>query len=662
MRRFFSPIPPGSIFFIPRLARRPAFLFAILLALCLAAMTGPAARAQTGSLNLRDADIRAFVELVSELLGRNFIVDARVQGSVTVFAPDPLGTDEVYEIFLNVLELNRFTIVEGDGADRIVPALLGRELAELDNAAVRQGFVTRAIRVDNIPVSAAIEIITPLLPAEAVVSSYPVSGLLVVSHTAANLERITTLLGKLDAFQPNHIEVLSLRHAGAEALAETLQALELASPGSKVTPDLRTNALVISGSEEFRAMVRALVQDLDRPRSTSDAVVLSLSYAQAEEVAAIGQRLFGAPAGGAEGASGAPSIVADTQTNSVLISASTDILPSIVRAMQALDRRPEQVLVEAVIFETSAQTFNTLGVQFGGVVNEVFAGGVQFDVGGAPTLTSLVTAVLGSTVPALGNGLSLALSARDQLALGFLSAVARDSGTNILSTPSILTLDNEEAEITVAQNVPFVTGSFSTVGDSAVPNQPFQTIQRQDVGLILNVVPQITGDGTVRLRIRQEVSNLTSAAAASGSEITQRRAIETSVIVGDGNLLMLGGLMEEFSNTENERVPGLGNIPILRFLFSSEASDSSKRVLLLLLRTSILSSDTAADAATNAAYSRALQKQRQLAESQRKRSAKKGQLPASLPRLSAPFVPRSADSASQRSALPPLGAPLDLRD
>lgn len=631
------------------------------IAFCVAVLAAVPAGAQDSRLNLRDADLSVFVELVSELTGRNFIVDPRVQGTVTVFAPDTLSDEAVFEIFLKVLALNRFALVEGEGADRIVPAQLGRELSEFRDNTVQSGFVTRAIPVTNVPLTEAVEIITPLLPSEAVVSTYEVGNLIILSASAADIDRMSTLLGRLDAARPSRVVVLNVRNAAAESLAETLQSMELASPGANVTADPRSNTLIVSGSDEFRAMVQALVRELDRPRNSSDAVVVSLQYAKAEQVAAIGQSLFGGQSGEAEGVGGAASIVADTQTNSVLISASPDLLPSIVRAMRALDQRPRQVLVEGVIFETSAQAFTTLGVQFGGVVKEVFAAGVQFNVGGIPTLSNLITALLGNAPANLPNGGTLAIGDKDRLALGFLSAVARDSSTNILSTPSILTLDNEEAEITVAQNVPFVTGSFSTVGNSPVPNQPFQTIQRQDVGLILNVVPQITGDGTVRLRVRQEVSNLTAAAAASGSEITQRREIQTSVIVGDGNVLLLGGLMEDFSNDENERVPGLGDIPILKRLFSADGKEKNKRVLLLLLRTNILEGDEAANAATEAAYSRALQKQREITASQDKKRRKAGSGAATaIPSLGAPFVAKTPGKSQSSTALPPLGARLKL--
>jgi general secretion pathway protein D len=226
----------------------------------------------------------------------------------------------------------------------------------------------------------------------------------------------------------------------------------------------------------------------------------------------------------------------------------------------------------------------------------------------------------------------------------------------------VLTLDNEEAEITVAENVPFVTGRFSTVGDDAIPSQPFQTIQRQDVGLVLNVVPQITGDGTVRLRVEQEVSNLTTASAASGGEITQRRAINTSIIVGDGNVVLLGGLIEDFSNNVKEKVPGLGDIPILKRLFSAKSARGNKRILLLLLRARVIDTAAEADAATSAAYDQALEQQRRLLLERSTEYPQKsgGQLRPALPKLGAPFTPQNPKRADKKALLPSLGDRLDL--
>lgn len=620
------------------------------------------ARAQDQNLNLRNVELPVFVELVSQQTGRNFILDPRVSGTVTIFAPEAIEEDELFEIFLNVLELNRFTIIESGEVDRIVPAQLARELSAEDRQTADHGFATHAIPVENIDLTEAAEIITPLIPQEAVLTPYPGGNLLILSDRVENIKRITRLIRRLDAAPPAPVEIVNMRNASAGVLVETLRALELTSSGAKLSVDKRANALLVSGSESFRLQVRSLVAELDKPQTITDAKVLRLEYADAQQVAAIGEKLLVSPGGQGEGATAAK-IVADETTNSVLISAPPDVLNSLVNAVKKLDRRPAQVLVEGVIFEMSAEKFAQLGSQFGGVINDVFVGGVQFNVGGVPTLGSLVTTLLGNNVPTLANGLNLAAVGGDRSSVGLLTALARDTSTNILSTPSLLTLDNEEAEITVAENVPFVTGSFSTVGESAIPNQPFQTIQRQDVGLTLNVLPQISGEGTVRMRVQQEVSNLTTAAAASGGEITQRRAINTSIIIGDGRLVLLGGLMEDFSSSTQEKVPWLGDVPIIKKLFSSKGKNETKRVLLLLLRPTIIRNDRQASQATDLVYGNARTRQTKLAREldDDYPSGDVAGLPPTVPSLSAPFQPSGTVKSSHDKMLPSLGGRLKLK-
>ena len=621
--------------------------------------------AEDARLNLRDADLSAFIELVARITGRNFIVDPRVQGRVTIIAPETVEPDAVYKIFRNVLQINRYAVVEGDGADRIVPMQLARELppevrGEREGSAPEAGFITRAVRVEHMPINEAMEVIRPLLPAEAVLTAYSTGRLLIISDREANIGRVEGLLSRLDRPHVPKVEVLALRNAPAKDVVDTLTALELTFPNAKVTADARSNALLISGPTAFRDQVRALVSELDRPRTVSDATVVPLRYADAAKIEAVISKLFAAqpaPAGGQGGASGA--VVADIATNSILISAPPDRLSSLVTAVKALDQRPSQVLIEGMIFEMGAEKFAQLGVQFGALVDGIFAGGSLFSVGEIPSLGSLVTAVLADNVPNPGPGLSLGLrvGSGDSGLVGLISALARDATTNILATPSILTLDSETAEIVVAQNVPFVTGRFSTVGDDANPDRPFQTIQRQDVGLTLRVTPQITADDTVRLQVEQEVSSLTTAAAASGSEITQRRAIDTSILVGDRQLVLLGGLLEDQSSDSRQRVPGLGDLPVLRYLFGAKSNRGMKRILLLLLRPTIIRNDAEFAEVTEKSYNRAGARSGALAsetDDQYPR-ADRIRLSARIPTLGAPFRPGAAPSSGEAPALmPPL--------
>ncbi|MEM8538933.1 MAG: type II secretion system protein GspD, partial [Pseudomonadota bacterium] len=288
--------------------------------------------------------------------------------------------------------------------------------------------------------------------------------------------------------------------------------------------------------------------------------------------------------------------VAEPQTNSILINAPADQIDSLANSVRALDQKPAQVLIEAVIFEISSDDFSDLSVQFGAIIDDAFGGGTSFSLDGRASLITLVSSAIAGNITSPGDGAFLG-AYQDDFA-GLVTALAGESTTRLLSTPAVLTLNNQEAEIVVAQNVPFVTGSFSTVGDSAVPEQPFQTIERQDVGLTLKVRPQITDDNMVRMAISQEVSNLTGTAAQAG-EITTRRNLTSNVLVSNGRVIMLGGLMGENGQTNNQRVPGLSNVPVLGGLFRGRNYSDGQRVLLVMLRPRVLRSDREAQRVTS---------------------------------------------------------------
>ena len=553
------------------------------------------------SLDLRDASLRDFVQVVAQSTGRNFILDERVQGTVTVVAPNQVSDEAIYEIFLNVLELNRLTIVEGDQADRIVPIDIARELAPGTATARRGGdFETRVISVQNSPVNEIAEVIRPLLPAEAVMSTVPGAGLIILSDRRENFQRIVRLVDRLDAPSRNAIETIALRNGKASEMLGVIQSLEITPPGSSLSADARSNALLVSGPPEFRQRVRLIVGQLDKPQRRIATQVVRLNYADANDLVAVVTQSFVAAAATAEGQAAATTttIVAEPQQNALIVTAPADRIGDIVATIRSLDTRPSQVLIEAVIFELSVESFSELSFQFGGVLRDAVVGGVEFAFDGRPTLTGLVGTVLAGNAPT-GGGSGGSLAVFDKKGFGgFLAALASKTSTRLLSTPSILTLNNEEAEIIVAQNVPFVTGSFSTVGDSAVPQQPFQTIERQDVGLTLRVTPQITRDNTVRLKIEQEVSNLTNAAAAAGGEITSKRQLTTNVLVRDGYVIMLGGLLEDGSGSIGQRVPGLSELPLLGRLFRGRSVKKNQRILLAMLRPTILDTDAEARALT----------------------------------------------------------------
>ena len=614
-------------------------------------------------LDMRQANLRDFVSIVADSTGRNFILDPRVQGTVTVLAPREVTPAALYEIFLNVLELNRLTIVEGTEADRIVPLDVARELAP-PRVVGSGGYQTRVIPVNNVPVTDIVDVIRPLVAGEAVLTAVPDANLLVLSDRLESYQRISALVARLDTPRSDAIETIRLQNANAVELLAVVQSLDLGPEGSNVSADSRANALVVSGDKAYRQRVRRLVGQLDTPQRSFATVVVRLNYADAKELEPVIQRSCGAATGEDGSSGGEINIVAEPQQNSLIITGPTERIQTVAQSIAALDQKPSQVLIEAVVFELSVENFSDLSVQFGALLNDALVGGVEFSLDGRPMLSGLVSSVLQGNISAPGSGGFLGgRQVRGESGIGgFLAALASQSSTRLLSTPSILTLNNEEARIVVAQNVPFVTGSYSTVGDSAIPNDPFQTIQREDVGLTLEVTPQITADHNVRLKINQEVSNLTNSASAAGGEITSKRTLSTNAIVRDDHVIILGGLVEDGSGVNDQRVPGLSRAPIIGNLFRGRNVASGQRVLLIMLRPRILDS---AEEATR--YTRKIAREARLVTERiaprddgRYPTIPEGRLPFDGADLNQPFEAGASDNMVIERLMPALPKRLEF--
>lgn len=562
-------------------------LFSLLLFGAMLLSLAPQSAGAQMRLDLRDVDIRTYVQLVAEETQRNFLLDPAVQGTVTVFAPMPVGPEAMYEIFLNVLEMNGLTIVEGDGIDRIVPAADARTLAPGQAPMGRGGdFQTRVIPVSAADMNEIVTVVQPLLAPEATLTTIPSAGLLVLSDRRENLNRIETLINRLATASDTSVETVRLTHARADELLPVLQSVVAPPAGATLSADGRANTIIVGGPPDFRTRVRGVIGQLDLPQQRTVSRVVRLSFADARELAEV---VRASTLQGGEAAESNVTVVAEPQSNAIIVTAPSDRADSIVEAIRSLDTRPSQVLIEAVIFEISAENFSDLSVQFGGILNAAIGGGTSFDLDGRTSLISLIAAARAGNTLDPGTGGTLAAGDRNFAAL--LGAIARERTTRLLSTPAVLTLNNQEAEIVVAQNVPFVTGRFSTVGDSAVPERPFQTIERQDVGLTLTVRPQITPERTVRMAIAQEVSNLTGSTSAAGGEVTARRRLTTNALVGDSQVIILGGLIEDTSRSSNQRVPGLSNLPILGAAFRGRNVQEGQRVLLIMLRPRVVTND-----------------------------------------------------------------------
>ncbi|MEO9496865.1 MAG: secretin N-terminal domain-containing protein [Vibrio splendidus] len=635
---------------------RPAWLaicFIVLQSVGIA-FTPVAANAQV-QLDLREADLRSFVEIVSETTGQTFVIDPGVRGTVTVLSRETLSATELYEVFLSVLEVNRLTIIKGDAVSRIAPLNVARELASGGVDISDGGFETRIIEVAHIPVEEVIEVVRPLLPPEAVLTPVPNSKLLMLSDRGQNFDRINKLVRRLDTPRDQEITMIRLRNANATEVLQVVQNMNIIPPSAAVSVDRRSNALVVSGDDNLVQQIRTLTSRLDTQRNNVSSRAIELNYADATTLADVVLRAIDS-----EQIDGQASIriVPESQTNTLLITAPEEKLAEIAQIVHFLDRRPTQVLVEAVIFEMSVEGFSDLSAQFGAVLNNAVVGGVEFALEGRPSLTSLVSSVLNNDTPTAGNGGTIAVGAggASKGIAGLLSAISSTTSTRLLSTPSILTLNNQEAEIIVAQNVPFVTGSFSQVGESNQPDNPFQTIERQDVGLTLNVTPQINADRTVRLVIKQEVSSLTSNSAAAGGEITSRRALSTTVLVRDGNVIMLGGLLEDGSGSVSQKVPGISKLPIVGGLFRGKNASQDQRVLLVMLRPRVVKTDAEAKRLTTLAAreAKAASLALRTADEEQYPRTPRGTLPFDGVDLNQPFDAGFVDAFAQTRNYPPL--------
>jgi general secretion pathway protein D len=611
--------------FNPSPETRRAGLAALLLCLLLA--FSPAwAEEGAVALNFNDADIGAVIALVSEQLGKNFIIDPRVKGKVTLVTARPVKRADLYKVFLSVLKIHGFAVIEAEGATRIVPDSLVKQdsIPTVDgrNPSTGEAFVTRVLAIQHADAAQLVPLLRPLVAQNGHLAAFPESNVVVVADTADNIRRLADLIERID--QPaEDIELIRLRHASAVEVAKMISGVAnpsgTAQRAVKVVADPRSNSLLLSGDAMQRPRFRSLIRSLDMPvEGGGNTHVIKLRYTSAKNLATVlggvaeslsaeeaARRPGAKPVQAATAGQRGVAIHADEENNALIITAEPDIMRSLQAVIAKLDVRRQQVLVEAIIAEVSASRAAELGVQWGvvekdgnrevGLLNQL-----------PPSMNSgqSLNEVVNSKGDSLGGGFSLGLTNLPGMGTNFavlLRALASDGSTNILSTPSILTLDNEEAEIMVGQNVPFVTGSYTQAGDATTPTNPFQTIQRQDVGITLRVQPQINEGSAIRLDIEQEVSKLTLE-STQGGEITNRRFIKTNVMVDDGQLIVLGGLMDEDHQEREQRVPGLGRLPLIGALFRQDDSRLNKRNLLIFLRPTILRTEAKANAVTAKHY------------------------------------------------------------
>ncbi|EHY79474.1 type II secretion system secretin GspD [Stutzerimonas stutzeri] len=551
------------------------------------------------TINLKDADIRAFIDQISQLSGQTFIVDPRVKGQVSVVSNATLSLSEVYQLFLSVMATHGFSVLTQGDVARVVPNAEAKAEAGGGPSGGDQ-LETRVIQVQHTSAAELIPLIRPLVPQFGHLAAVSSANALIISDRSANIARIQDLVRQLDRAESNDYGVLNLQHGWAVDIAEVLRNSLLrgdakTTSGVQIIADSRTNRLIFIGPNEARGKLASLAQSLDTPTTRSaNTRVIRLRHNDAKSLAEtlgdISEGLKGPDDG--ETASRRPQnilIRADESLNALVLLADPELIGTLESIVRQLDIPRAQVMVEAAIVEVSGDITDALGVQWavdarGGTGG---AGGVSFGNTGI-SVGSVLNAINENEIPDnLPDGAIIGIGTRSFGAL--VTALSANSKSNLLSTPSLLTLDNQEAEILVGQNVPFQTGSYTT--DAAGANNPFTTIERQDIGVTLKVTPHINEGATLRLQIEQEISSIAPSASLTAQAVdlvTNKRAIKSTILAEDGQVIVLGGLIQDDVTRTNAKVPLLGDIPLLGALFRSTQETHVKRNLMVFLRPTVI--------------------------------------------------------------------------
>jgi general secretion pathway protein D len=593
------------------------------------APTAPVLKPGEVLLNFQAAEIQGVVKAVGQMTGRNFLLDPRVKGQITIISARPVMVTAAYQIFLSALKAQGFTAVPGIGVTKIVPTSEAKAHAEVNMSGDPRGgeqIVTHVLIVQHTSATQMIPLLRPLMSPTSQLSSYDQANALIITDYADNIRRLLRIVEKIDQPVSNDVTIITLQHASALDLADLVTRLSLpgasqpGQPGQQpgvagdrfnIVPDLRTNSLLVRADNPGRVnQIRSLVDKLDVPALSggqtrviylrnADAVKLAevlrgLLAGEARTQTAVATTTGARPAGG--GTAQASLVQADEATNALIINAPDATYNNLRGVIEKLDVRRTQVYVEALIVEMQTDAARELGVQWAGGVpaGSGAIAGIQNFPGANP---SLLGAIAAPTV-ALPNAGGLMLgflgervTLPDGTVIRGLGALARALETrglgHILSTPNLMTMDNAEAKIVVGQNVPFVTGSFAQATGAATGAavNPFQTIERKDVGLTLKIKPQVSEGGTIKLDIYQEVSNVAPSLLSGASDlITNKRSIDTKVLVDDGHTIILGGLIEDNKNETQQSVPLLGQLPLIGGLFRYTQKTGKRTNLMVFLR------------------------------------------------------------------------------
>ena len=600
---------------------------------------------QEFTVNLKDTDIQEFIEFVADVTGTTIVIDPAVKGKVKVVSSKPVSRAELYDLFLSILDVHGYTAVRSGEVVRVIPNKNARS-APVDvisgTSVINDEYVTQVIRLDNVSAAKLIPVLRPLVPQQAHMAAYAPSNAIIISDIRANIDRIAKIIDRMDQSAVKKTEVVKLRYGVATDVVEMLKTLEKSRAGegadtddeASLVADKRTNSVIVTADEVSIERIQGLIDYLDIPLEQSGNVrVMYLEYADATEVAEVLTRVMqnlarldDESSGRTRAANAAKSTIeADAGTNSLIITADTDEMAALEAVIARLDIRRAQVLVEAIIVEIDVTEGRELGIQWL-FANDSGLYGSNISPARQGSNAAIAQAILPEDAASTEIGvrdLAGALSQVPGTTFGWgvvdqnltmttiLNTLEKQGNTNILSTPSLLTLDNEEAFITVGQQVPFVTGSYTNTGAANGVANPFQTIQRENVGVTLQVTPQINEGDSVVMDIIQEVSSISQQALSASDVITNERKIETKVLAKDGDIVVLGGLVKDDIQDSQQGVPLLSGIPVLGRLFRNDVVSVTKSNLLVFIRSTIIRDDDDLAGATAEKYRYIRDQQRQ---------------------------------------------------
>ena len=571
------------------------------------------AEPETWQMATKGANIQEFVAQVARITGKTFIVDPKLKGQVTVISDTPLGKDGVYALFLSVLRLQNYTAVPSGDVIRIQQSATGKQTPGAlgrPEAAAPEELMTEVIAVQNTASDELLKLLRPLIPQYGHIGSVTNPNVVIISDHADNILRLKKLIQEIDVADEDEVVMVPLQEAWVGNVAAILEKVAPDQIGSaakgptkvQVIANERNNSLVLRGKPRPIAEVMKIIDKLDRPATTTDSTqVVLLSHADAENISKILTSVIGQSSKPDKNSNQDITIAADTTLNAIVVKADPGTMSEILTLLEKLDTPRAQVMIEAAIVEVAIDEGSSLGVEMAagdqrgnsaplvstslnGVISTLLAGTIS----DGDTNISVIEGLASLSSPTLAG------AKIDTQGLSFgavVNALANNSNANLLSTPSILTLDNQEAKILVGREVPFRTGSFSTTGDGT--SNPFTTVNRQDVGIELVVTPHVFENNDVRMEILQKITNVINTpvgGTAFADVVTSKRTIETTVLAADGQTIVLGGLIQDDINNTNVRVPVLGKIPLLGALFRATTKERTKTNLLVFLRPTILQS------------------------------------------------------------------------